>query len=208
MEFTLPAALDFFGLETISGVDVLFFAFALIGGILSLLYFALMLVGGFAEGVIEGALDVEIDVMDADSSFQALTLQGLLTFMTMFGLVGLAASRSNSGTLLALLAATLAGSFSMWTVAKLFQMIRGLESDATVDSRNAVGAKGTVYMRIKAGSVGQVQVKYQNALRTQDATAEDDETELESGTFIEVVDTIGNTLVVRRISKGSKTEEE
>ncbi len=208
MGLSLPSALDFFGLGTISGVDILFFALALIGTILFLIYFVLMMVGGFAEGIVEGVFDVEIDMMDADSSFQAMTFQGLVTFMMMFGLIGLSISRSGQGVFLALLGASLAGATSMLLVAKVFEMIRGLESDGTVDRQNAIGATGSVYMRIKPGGVGQVQVEYQNALRTQDAAAEDDQIELESGIFIEVVDVIANTLIVRPLKKSVRLEEE
>ncbi|HIF46542.1 MAG TPA: hypothetical protein EYQ73_07135 [Candidatus Poseidoniales archaeon] len=208
MGFNLPSALDFFGLGTISGVDILFFALALIGTILFLIYFVLMMVGGFAEGIVEGVFDVDIDMMDADSSFQAMTFQGLVTFMMMFGLIGLSISRSGQGVFLALLGASLAGAGSMMLVAKVFEMIRGLESDGTVDRQNAIGASGTVYMRIKPGGIGQVQVEYQNALRTQDAAAEDDEIELKTGTFVEVVSVVANTLIVRPLKKTAVIEEE
>jgi hypothetical protein len=63
-------------------------------------------------------------------------------------------------------------------------------------------------MRIKPGGIGQVQVEYQNALRTQDAAAEDDEIELKTGTFVEVVSVVANTLIVRPLKKTAVIEEE
>jgi ribosomal 50S subunit-recycling heat shock protein len=53
-----------------------------------------------------------------------------------------------------------------------------------------------VYRTINAGEHGQVQVEYQGALRTSDAVAEDDTLVIETGKFIKVVKTIGETLIV------------
>jgi len=49
---------------------------------------------------------------------------------------------------------------------------------------------------IPKGGSGQVQVTYQNALRTMSARAKNGDSELASGTMITVVDRVGSTLIV------------
>ena len=62
----------------------------------------------------------------------------------------------------------------MWVIGKVFQVMKSLEVDATVKHSLSIGAQGKVYMDIRAGETGQVQVEFQNAMRTCDAVLEDD----------------------------------
>jgi hypothetical protein len=54
-------------------------------------------------------------------------------------------------------------------------------------------------MTIMPGQTGQVQVEFQSALRTCSAVLEDTNATLETGKFVEVVRTIGETLIVREL---------
>ena len=190
-----------------SGLELVFGFCALIGSVLFLLYFALVLIGGVFEGVVEGIFDIDVD-MGSDFSFKAITFQGVVSFVMMFGLVGLAVLDADKSDTYAIFGGTIAGVSSMFVINKLFHMFYSLESDGTVQHSRSIGAKGTVYSRIKPDSPGEVQVSYQQALRTENAVAEDENTELSTGTMIEVVDVIGTTLVVRKIDRSSSTEEE
>jgi membrane-bound ClpP family serine protease len=190
-----------------SGLELVFGFCALIGSVLFLLYFALVLIGGVFEGVVEGIFDIDID-MGSDFSFKAITFQGVVSFVMMFGLVGLAVLDADKSDTYAIFGGTIAGVGSMFVINKLFHMFYSLESDGTVQHSLSIGAKGTVYTRIKPDSPGEVQVTYQRALRTENAVAEDENTELKTGTMIEVVDVIGTTLVVRKIDRSLSTEEE
>ena len=58
-------------------------------------------------------------------------------------------------------------------------------------------SSGSVYLRIPPNGAGQVQVNYGGSRRTKNAKSHDD-AEIDSGVFIEVVDTIGDILVVKR----------
>ena len=138
--------LEFFGLEGIEGIDVFFAAMAVIGTILFTIYFILVLMGGVAEGLADAIpfLDVSFE-MDAEGVFHMLTIQGLLSFMMMFGIFGLAVSQGDYPAGLAIGAGSIAGLSSMWVVGKVFQAIAGLETDGTVVHNQAIGAKGTVY---------------------------------------------------------------
>ena len=203
--------LEFFGLGEISGIDVFFAAMAVIGTILFMIYFALVLIGGVADGIAEAIpfFDVSFE-MDAEGVFHMLTIQGLLSFMMMFGIFGLAVSQGNYGSMPAIVAGTLAGISSMWVVGKVFQAIAGLETDGTVSHNQAHGAKGTVYRTIRPGQSGQVQVEFQDALRTCEAVAEDETITIDTGKFILVTGNIAEVLVVRplKVADAMNAEEE
>ena len=201
--------LEFFGLEDISGIDVFFAAMAVIGTILFIIYFALVLIGGVADGLADAIpfLDVNFE-MDAEGVFHMLTIQGLLSFMMMFGIFGLAVSQGDYGALPAIAAGTVTGLASMWMVGKVFQAIAGLETDGTVVHSQALGAKGTVYRTIMPGKSGQVQVEFQSALRTCEAVAEDETMKIETGKFVVVTGNVAETLVVKPLSIADAVAEE
>ncbi len=203
--------LEYFGLGGITGIDVFFAAMAVIGTILFTIYFALVLLGGVAEGLADAIPFVDASFeLDAEGVFHMLTIQGLLSFMMMFGIFGLAVSQGDYGALPAITAGSVAGIASMWVVGKVFQAIAGLETDGTVVHNQAHGAKGTVYRTIKPGQSGQVQVEFQDALRTCEAVAEDETLTIETGKFILVVGNIAEVLVVRplKVTDAMASEEE
>ncbi|MDE0869492.1 MAG: hypothetical protein OSA21_04190, partial [Candidatus Poseidoniaceae archaeon] len=82
--------LDFVGLGGISGIDILFAVMAVIGTFLFLIYFILILIGGLADGALEiVGFDTDFD-LGAEGIFHMLTIQGILSFIMMFGIAGLA----------------------------------------------------------------------------------------------------------------------
>ena len=209
MVLGFSSILEFFGLGDISGIDVFFAAMAVIGTILFIIYFALVLIGGVADGIADAIpfLDVNFE-MDAEGVFHMLTIQGLLSFMMMFGIFGLAVSQGDYGALPAIAAGTVTGLASMWMVGKVFQAIAGLETDGTVVHSQALGAKGTVYRTIMPGKSGQVQVEFQSALRTCEAVAEDETMKIETGKFVVVTGNVAETLVVKPLSIADAVAEE
>ena len=146
--------------------------------------------------------------MDAEVVFHMLTIQGLLSFMMMFGIFGLAVSQGDYGALPAIAAGTVTGLASMWMVGKVFQAIAGLETDGTVVHSQALGAKGTVYRTIMPGKSGQVQVEFQSALRTCEAVAEDETMKIETGKFVVVTGNVAETLVVKPLSIADAVAEQ
>jgi len=189
-----------------TGLEMVFGFCALIGSLLFLLYFGLVLIGGVFEGVVEGVFDIDVD-MGSDFSFKAITFQGVVAFVMMFGLVGLAVMQSTTNDTIAVFGGSVAGIMSMFAINKLFHMFYGLESDGTVQHNQAIGAKGLVTTRIRKGSPGEVQVTYQHALRTEAAVCEDEHMELSTGTMIEVVDVIGTRLIVKKYGSNQNEEE-
>ena len=181
--------LDLIGLGGITGVDILFAAMAIVGTFLFIIYFLLILIGDFTGGL----FDFE---MDADGIFHLFTIQGLLSFIMMFGIFGLSVSQADQNAFVAIIAGTIAGTFSMYIVGKVFQMMASLEQDNTVEHSQAIGARGTVYRTINPGQLGQVQVEYQGALRTESAMAQAEKLKLDTGKFVKVVDAIAERLIV------------
>ncbi len=194
VEFSL---FELVGLGDVTGVDMLFAASALVGGILFVLYFFLLMIGGIATDIFDGMFGIDVD-MGADASFKALTFQGIMAFLMFFGLAGLYVSKSGGGPSPAILAGAIAGGASMYATGKLFELFVNLQQDGTVDLPEAIGSKGQVYLRIAADGVGQVTVEVNEAQRTYNAKSEDG-AEIATGDFIEVVDTIGEVLVVKRV---------
>ena len=194
VEFSL---FELVGLGDVSGIDMLFASSALIGGILFVLYFFLLMIGGIATDIFDGLFGIDVD-MGADASFKALTFQGIMAFLMFFGLAGLYVTKSGGGPSPAILAGAIAGGASMYFTGKLFELFVNLQQDGTVELSEAIGAKGQVYLRISDEGVGQVTVEVNEAQRTFNAKSEDG-AGIATGDFIEVVDTIGEVLVVKRI---------
>ena len=194
VEFSL---FELVGLGDVTGIDMRFAASALVGGILFVLYFFLLMIGGIATDIFDGLFGIDVD-MGADASFKALTFQGIMAFLMFFGLAGLYVTKSGGGPSPAILAGAIAGGASMYFTGKLFELFVNLQQDGTVELSEAIGAKGQVYLRITDEGVGQVTVEVNEAQRTFNAKSEDG-TGIATGDFIEVVDTIGEVLVVKRI---------
>ncbi|MCH1591875.1 MAG: hypothetical protein L7R66_02665 [Candidatus Thalassarchaeaceae archaeon] len=189
---------DLVGLGNATGLEWIFGISALLGGILFLLWFVLMLIGGVAEGVFEGLFGLEIDVMSSDASFKALTFQGVMAFMLFFGLAGLWVLKSDGSDPIAVAAGGIAGTASMYGTAKLFEVFMAMQSTGNVDIKDTVGAKGQVYLIIPHEGVGQVQIETNGSLSTYNARSHDRQ-EISTGRLVQVVDTMGEVLLVERI---------
>tara|TARA_B100000287_G_scaffold435021_1_gene501460 strand:- start:5085 stop:5684 length:600 start_codon:yes stop_codon:yes gene_type:complete len=190
--------LDIVGLGDVSGIELLFAGSALVGGILFVLYFALLMVGGIATDVFDGLFGIDVD-MGADASFKALTFQGIMAFMMFFGLGGLYVLKVDSdATSIAVLVGGVCGGASMYGTGKLFELFVDLQQDGTTELSDAIGCTGQTYLRIPGDGVGQVSVEVNGALRTYNAKSEGD-AEIGTGDFIEVVDIMGEVLVVKRV---------
>ena len=86
----------------------------------------------------------------------------------------------------------------MYGTGKLFELFVDLQQDGTTELSDAIGCTGQTYLRIPGDGVGQVSVEVNGALRTYNAKSEGD-AEIGTGDFIEVVDIMGEVLVVKRV---------
>ena len=190
--------LSFVGYDGGGGSELIFASSAVLGGILFLLWFALMMIGGIAADIFDGIFGTDFDAMGADASFKALTFQGIMAFMMFFGLGGLYVLEGDSDdTSLAILVGSFFGFGSMYGTGKLFQLFVSLQSDGTVDMDDSIGATGTIYLRIPENGTGQIQVEADGSLRTYNAKSEDGQP-IATGDFAEVLDVISSTLIVKR----------
>jgi membrane protein implicated in regulation of membrane protease activity len=131
--------------------------------------------------------DIHHDIDNSDASFRILSIQGLTAFFMMFGWVGLAMIReSGMSGFISVFGALVAGLFSAWVLACMFRFAMKLQSDGTMRISSAMGAGGTVYLRIPAEGTGQVQVEVDGRLKVFDATSANKE-EIKTGEQITVV---------------------
>jgi membrane protein implicated in regulation of membrane protease activity len=144
-------------------------------------------------------IDLEqLGLEDTDFSFRFLSIQGVSSFIMMFGIVGLAIAKASPYAILSLSGATGAGVFTVWVVSLIFKWMGKLQADGTMQVENAVEQIGTVYLKIAENGVGKVQIVVQGALRTLDAVSAH-ESEIKTGTKVKVVTTRGTLLVVEPI---------
>lgn len=181
----------------LSTIELIFWVSAIVGGAIFILRLVMMLVGFGADHV--GDLDTGPDMhTDTDVSFKLLSLQGVTAFFMMFGLVGLSLFAARSSTFISILGGVAAGAFTVWVLSIIFSKMKLLQSDGTIDIKNAIGVHGSVYLNIPAQGSGQVQVTVQGALKIFDAMSKDNQ-KLVTGEKVVVVDVAdNNTLIVEK----------
>lgn len=190
--------LSLVGYDGSGGMAFIFATSAVLGGVLFLLWFALIMIGGITADVFDGLFGTDFDAMGADASFKALTFQGIMAFLMFFGLGGLYILEENSdANTLAIVVGSVTGFGSMYGTGKLFQLFVALQSDGTIDMDDSIGSVGTIYLRIPEDGVGQIQVESGNAMRTYNAKTDDGQP-MATGEFAEVIDVISSTLIVKR----------
>lgn len=185
-------------------IDIVFLVCAVAGGLAFLVWLVLQFVGADLELEGEVGAATDFDASEAsgssDASFTLLSFQGLSSFLTMFGLVGLSAHREGGvGSFLALGLAIVAGLVLSWAIGRLFQTFNKLQSSGTIRMESAVGQEGTVYLTVAKGSEGKVQLTVQGRLQVLPAVAENNQ-RIETGTRVKVLRVNdGHTLVVTKL---------
>jgi membrane protein implicated in regulation of membrane protease activity len=175
-----------------NGLEQVFLLSAIVGGLILVLRLILMVAGLDHHGA-----DVHVD---SDAGFQALTIQGLSAFFTMFGVVGYMLHHNAAlGLVLAIGGALVAGVFSMWLIHRIFLGMMRLQSSGTVSLFAAVGSEGSVYLTVGKDG-GRVQINFANRLREFEAVSADGST-LPTGTAIRVQSVMANTLVVAPVDR-------
>jgi membrane protein implicated in regulation of membrane protease activity len=177
-----------------NSVEQLFLLCGIVGGIVVVFRLILTVAGLDHHGGIDAAH------VDTDAGFQALTIQGISSFFTMFGVVGFVLYHNAAlGLFLALLGAVGAGVFSVWLLQKIFRSMMRLQSSGTVSLFAAVGSEGSVYLTVGKDG-GRVQINFANRLREFEAVSADGST-LPTGTAIRVQSVTANTLVVSAVDR-------
>jgi hypothetical protein len=198
-------------------LETVFLGSAVIGGTLFILRMLTLVIGGLDfgdsdiptdfDGGLDAGLDADmggdfhdaVDHSSADISFKFLSLQGLTAFFMMFGLVGLALLRANLWPLISISGGMLAGLFTVWVIGMIFTLMRQLQSEGTLQIKNAIGQQGSVYLTIPATGSGQVRVAVQGSLKIFDAVSADKK-KIPTGENVKVINVIDNkTLVVTKL---------
>ena len=167
-----------------------FLGCAIVGGGLFLLRSILMVIGmGGDDGGVDvdagGATDGDVPV----ATLKMVTIHGLTAFLLMFGLVGWLLLRNDAEAVwFAVIMGSLAGLVTMFILAKMFQSSRKLQADGTIYPKDIVGVEGAVYLVIRPGGIGKVQVTVRNALKVFDARAKDPTAEIKTGQRVKVVE--------------------
>jgi membrane protein implicated in regulation of membrane protease activity len=179
-----------------NGLEIFFLVCAVIGGFFVFLKLITQFAGGDSDTGIGVESDIDTHHADSDIGFRLLSMHGLSAFFMMFGLVGLALYRqSQAGVIISIIGAVAAGTVSVWIIGKIFQGASQLQSSGTLQTADAIGSTGTVYLTIPAGGIGRVSINFRNHLREFDAT-EKNGAEVPTGTPIRVVQVNANILVV------------
>ncbi|MGB0678141.1 MAG: NfeD family protein [Polyangiales bacterium] len=194
--------------------DRIFLLAGIAGGLSFTIWLVLQFVGGLGEGgggdVDTGAADGGGDVSgSADISFTLLSFQGISSFFTMFGFVGLSARREmHLPVIVAVAIGVVSGLLMSWLIARLFRFFHNLQSSGTLDPNRAAGQEGSVYLRIPAGGTGKVQLSLQGRLQVMEAVSDHAEL-IDSGQRVRVVRVVdGHTLVVAPLVMDTTSEGE
>jgi hypothetical protein len=177
-----------------------FFLYCAIGGgALFLVQVALSLLGGLGHGDVDADLDLGGGQHGSpDTAFKLLSLQGLSAFFGMFGLVGLAMhDESRMGVLPSLAGAFVGGSLTTWVIARIFRAATKLEGSGTLKLDRAVGAHGTVYLRIAPNKPGKLTLSIDGRLVQLDAVSTVDTYETGSEVRVEAVLPDGSVRVIK-----------
>ncbi len=126
-----------------------------------------------------------------------LTLQTIVTFLTVFGWVSIVCVNGGLSPVLGILIGAVSGFIMMYVVAKLVQVSAKLAEDGTLNLKNAIGETATVYLTIpaKGDGEGKVTMQLQGRFCEIDAVNGGD-APIVTGTQVLVTDVLGDTLVV------------
>jgi membrane protein implicated in regulation of membrane protease activity len=179
-------------------IEIIYWASTIIGGTLFLLRLVTMFLGG---GVSDEGLDAALDAgghVEADTSFNLLSLQGLTSFFMMFGLVGLALLKAGLAVILTVIGGMAAGLVTVAVTGLIFTQMRRLQTDGTISIQNTIGQEGSVYLSIPRQGTGQVQIIVQGSLKIFDAVSKS-RNMIATGEKVQVVGVAsGNTLIVEK----------
>jgi hypothetical protein len=171
---------------------------AIVGGTLVGLQLVLQLIG------VGGDTDVDADHGDLHGEagteghgnlfFGVLSFKALSAFAGVFGLVGLIVW-DDLGQAARITSAAGAGIASMFVVAWTMRGLARLYASGTVNVRNAVGANGTVYLRIPGHGVGRGKITLEIQGRSMEFPAVTDGDTLETGMQVTVESVEGDDLL-------------
>ena len=139
--------------------------------------------------------------LDGDDGLHIFSIRGIVSFFAVFGWTGMLVSKSSGGNVfLSIIIAFGAGFLTMLALAYLIKSFLKLQSDGTLDYKNALGLPATVYITIPPArsEKGKINTILQGRYVEVEAVS-DEETPIRFGEEVTVIGLSGNnTLVVKR----------
>ena len=134
-----------------------------------------------------------------DPGLRIFTIRGLVAFFSVFGWAGLALSRSGVPGGVSTLIAFLLGLGAMVVLALVLRGALGLQSDGTMNLKNALGLCGTVYLTVppRRQGTGKITLVLQGQLGEFEALTDEPEP-LKTGQSVQVIGLSGPIMVVCR----------
>ena len=156
---------------------------------------AVMTFAGMDSGS-EFDADFDGDTGDGHGPFQLFTLRNLINFMLGFSWTAIALKNTVQPDWLLMLVSTLVGVGIVAVVMYMFYAMTKLQQSGNMNTKNAIGATGTVYLSIpgQRSGTGKVHVRVQNTLRELDAITEGDT--LVTGAMIKVTGVFEESILI------------
>ena len=199
-------------------VSQIFYCIAVPSTLLLLIQTIMMLIG-IGDDAADGASDA-LDIPEGDAAdgvfgdnevtevpddfglegLRILTVRGIIAFLVVFSWVGIVLESTGAQLLVTVPVSTVCGFATMVLLAFLMRAVLKLRSDGNMDTKNAIGTSGKVYLTIPPARSGEgkVQLLLQGSYVELGAVT-DDEVAIPTGSEIVVVGVSGQTdLVVRR----------
>lgn len=132
----------------------------------------------------------------ADFSIMSmLSLQGIVTFLTVMGWTSIVAIGSGTPAFLGMIVGVALGFLAMYAAAKIIHASRKLTENGTLNLRNAIGEIGRVYIPIPASGTGKITMNVQGRYIEAAAISLEEKTLL-TGAMVRVIDVRNDVLVV------------
>lgn len=185
-------------------IEVIYWASTIIGGTLFAIRLVTMFLGsdmagdGLDTDLDKGGHEVSGDHVGPDTNINLLSLQGLTSFFLMFGLIGLTLLKAGQPVWVTVVGGVVAGLITVALTGLVFSQMKRLQTEGTINIRNAIGQEGKVYLNIPQNGTGQVQIIVQGSLKIFDAVSKS-RSMIATGEKVHVVGVeSGNTLVVEK----------
>jgi hypothetical protein len=198
-------------MELSAFLDLPYMPFTLIAFIGGLLFFIQLALSFIGVGIDTDGVGIG-DLGASDYSFRFFSIMSISSFCMVggiFGLYVLTVISPESGWRVpaAVVTTLLTGSATIAVMSKIKSVLMKIQSSGTVKLVNAVGHTAKVYLTIKPGKVGRVEVSVQGRCRYIDAVAENESQEFKTGELVKVVSTKGSDVLVVTKSDTSETEQ-
>ena len=160
--------------------------------------------GGLGDSLgVDGDVDVDGDGVPDDHSGSGvvglITIKGIVSFFAVGGWTALGLDISKAHPAVTIIVGVIVGIATLIGVGLIYRALYKLESNGSIQYKNAVGKTAEVYIPIKPGSVGKVNVVIQERLVEADARTLGDE-EIATGAMVKIVDIINGVFVVETLN--------